>query len=712
MRNKRLKFIEQMEHSECGLACITMILNYYRKNIELGEVRDRYGVPKGGNTLQQLQHILSDYGIKTKGIRVKDLDVLRNFNTPCICLWENKHFIVLEKISKKNAYVADPATGKKKIELANFIKGFSKVILLPTEVLKTEVEAKKKHENVLFKIVFSQKKFIFFTLICTVFIQVFGLFIPILTQTLIDNNDYLRFNNNFAFQTFILLGILFLSYYCFQVIRSLLIANFQKNFDIHLMTKFISKLISLPMNFFVNRSTGDLIFRSNLSVYIRQILTQRVTSLIIDSIFIFVYLFLIFQYSIFLSFIIILTTGVIVFTAILNAIVIKKITDKELLEQSRVQKIVTELIENMETIKISGAGEYFYQEWFKHFQKQVIYEKDKGRISAFLGNLSTSLQFILNLLLVCIGIMEIQKGTLTIGQLIGITAVTPSFMNPVVSIAGFYTEFLVLKSYFYKIQEVINSKSEKNLEVKTNIDKIYELELKNVGFKYSEFEELTLNRINLKVFNNEKVAIVGRSGSGKSTLIKLLSGLYYPSYGEFLVNGKNFTTLNPKDYRKKIGIVNQHPSIFNNTIKDNIVLNNFETEDMNFLFEVVFDSGVDEIIQHLPLGLNTEVSENGSNLSGGQKQRIALARALFKKPSFILMDEPTSALDNISEKKIMDNILKSNLGCIVAAHRLHTIKEFDRIIVIEKGEIVEEGNHYFLMKQKGYYYNLYKNNQR
>ncbi|MGR5978844.1 ATP-binding cassette domain-containing protein [Bacillus cereus] len=278
------------------------------------------------------------------------------------------------------------------------------------------------------------------------------------------------------------------------------------------------------------------------------------------------------------------------------------------------------------------------------------------------------------------------------------------------SLASSYTELLVLKSYFDRIYEILASRTEENLSKKNGITDIEEIKLSNVNFRYSEFEDMSLKNINLVIKKNEKVAIVGRSGCGKSTLLKVLSSLYIPNTGNFFINNKKITELNPREYRKSIGIINQHPDIFSGSIVENIILDGFDiSKDSLYLENVIRLSDVQSIIEGLPLGIHTQISEGGANLSGGQKQKLALARALYKKPPLLIMDEPTSALDNPSEKNIMDNIKDLNMTCVVAAHRLNTIKNFDRILVMHNGEIVEEGSHNQLINQRGYYYEIYSN---
>ena len=213
----------------------------------------------------------------------------------------------------------------------------------------------------------------------------------------------------------------------------------------------------------------------------------------------------------------------------------------------------------------------------------------------------------------------------------------------------------------------------------------------------------------MKIGKNEKIAIVGPSGSGKSTLLKVIAGMYAPTTGNVLLNDKDLSQLSQKQVRDKVSVVNQKPSIFNMSLRDNILMNSENVSEEVFL-QAVNDARVNEITNMLPMGYETQISEGGMNLSGGQMQRIAIARALVKEPELILMDEPTSALDNISENYIMNHIKDYKCPCIVVSHRLNTIQHFDRIIVINNGKIVEEGHHDDLIQNNGLYSYIYSGN--
>lgn len=704
---KKVPFTEQSEHSECGLACTTMVLNYYDDNVTLSHLRDVYGVPKGGNTLTNLKQILLDRGIETKAIRVLDLEILEEQVTPTICFWEERHYIVLEKLTGKEATILDPASGRKKIKRAEFEASFSNIALILTDVDVTITQRKNKKNAtwlILKGILTDQKAKVALFIALTLLIQMVTIAIPRLTQMIIDNANVAVSN---IFQIGSTIAILFIAYYLLQVARGLVLIVLENLFDLTLMKAFMKKIIHLPLRFFVNRSTGDLIFRANLSVIIQQIMSQRMLTISVDFLFVFIYLILMVNLSLKLTLIAIFGAFMMGAISVVNSKRVQSITNKELIAQSKVQRILVELFEGMETVKSSGSENQFYAKWRNEFKNQIMLRAEKNRFSTWVRTIQTSIQFILPIVLIYVGLFQVTKGQVTLGELISFNALSGAFIAPIVTVFDSYTEFLLLRSYFGKLNEILEAKDNPRLaidgETITTVDSV---NVEDVSFKYSYFEEEILHSVSFQIEHGDKVAIVGKSGSGKSTLLKLLAGLYDTTSGQIRFNDIDLKQIDDVSLKKCISIVNQKPTIFNASLYDNIVLNQAEATDER-VEQAIFDSRVDEIIMNLPLGLETQISEGGMNLSGGQMQRISIARALVKETSLLLMDEPTSSLDNISENFIMNRLKTYDFTCIIVAHRLNTIKHFDRILVMDQGRIVEEGTHQELLALEGYYHSIY-----
>ncbi|MGX7245659.1 peptidase domain-containing ABC transporter [Enterococcus quebecensis] len=704
---KKVPFTEQSEHSECGLACTAMVLNYYDDNVTLSHLRDVYGVPKGGNTLTNLNQILLDRGIETKAIRVLDLDILEEQTTPTICFWEERHYIVLEKLTAKEATILDPSSGRKKIKRAEFQASFSNIALILTDVDVTITQRKKKKNatwGILKGILNNQRAKVAMFIVLTLLIQLVTIAIPRLTQTIIDNSNVAVTN---VLQIASTIVILFIAYYLLQVARGLVLIILENLFDLTLMKAFMKKIIHLPLRFFVNRSTGDLIFRANLSVIIQQIMSQRMLTISVDFLFVFIYLILMVNLSLNLTLIAIFGAFMMGAISVVNSKRVQSITNKELIAQSKVQRILVELFEGMETVKSSGSENQFYAKWRNEFKNQIALRAEKNRFSTWVRTIQTSIQFILPIVLIYVGLFQVTKGQVTLGELISFNALSGAFIAPIVTVFDSYTEFLLLRSYFGKLNEILEAKDNPRIAIEgEKIARIESLTVEDVSFKYSYFEEDILHSVSFQINPGDKVAIVGKSGSGKSTLLKLLAGLYDATSGQIKLNDIDLKQIDDASLKSCISIVNQKPTIFNASLYENIVLNQEQATDER-VEQAIFDSRVDEIIMNLPLGLETQISEGGMNLSGGQMQRISIARALVKETSLLLMDEPTSSLDNISENFIMNRLKTYDFTCIIVAHRLNTVKHFDRILVMDQGKIVEEGTHEELLALKGYYHSIY-----
>ncbi|TXK90331.1 peptidase domain-containing ABC transporter, partial [Parageobacillus sp. SY1] len=359
---------------------------------------------------------------------------------------------------------------------------------------------------------------------------------------------------------------------------------------------------------------------------------------------------------------------------------------------------------------VLGAEKKVFDQWHSLFHNQLKVSQKQNFLSSSLETFSSGIQFITPLLLLWIGSYFVLQGKVTLGEVLGFTSLATSLMIPIASIGTTYSQFLLLGSYIQRLQDVVDSKTEKTdgLELENLSGKI---ELKNVSFKYDKFGKEILSSINLSINAGEKIAIVGQSGSGKSTLAKLILGLYSPTEGSITFDGKTIDELDLHHLRSQIGAVLQETRLFHGSILENIRLLNDQVP-----FEKVIEAcklaDIHEEIIKQPMGYYTMISEGGSNFSGGQRQRLLLARALVNEPKILILDEATSALDNLSEIRVQQNLRRLNCTQIIIAHRLTTIVDADRIIVLKDGEIVEIGNHQELLKNKGFYYKLYTRQQK
>lgn len=702
----RLPYIEQMEHSECGLACLAMICGYYKKHVSLTELREEFGVSKSGISLFHLKKIGEKLDFEVNAYK-GDITTISKKLLPLIVFWKHRHYVVLEKKTKKFLYIVDPASGRRRLTMDEFNASYSGIILS----LKPNAHwrKKKKQSSWSFYIthMFKQPKWIVLVLLFSVLLQGLGILNPILTQWITDK---VLVPKNVSFISVLGYAVLFL--YLFYnlnlMARGYVVTKLQKHMDHALMSHFTQHLFKLPYQFFENRSSGDLLFRANSNTLIRSIFSNRLISLMIDCMLLFFYAGLLIWYIPSLG-IFVTLSGIICFVILLmSTSITQKLTSKEVEAQAKVQSITAENIHNICDIKVMGLESASYDKWEKSFMQQLMSTERRNLWDTFLGVTSSGYQFILPVFLLWLGSSHVIEGGVSLGTLVAFSNLSSSFMAPIVSIGTAYNEVILVNNYIKRIKDVVDSRLERsrqNISLQAIRGKI---EIKNVDFRYSPYDEYVLKNFNLTILPGEKVAIVGSSGSGKSTLAKLILGLYSSTNGEVYIDDYPLSDYDLGSIRRRVGTVLQETRLFNTTIYDNIVMNRSDLS-IEKAVQAAKMAEIHHDIMKLPLGYYTVVSENGINFSGGQRQRLLIARALVQEPSILIFDEATSSLDSITEKKIMERLHSLECTRVIIAHRLSTIKNADRIIVMHNGTIVEQGDHISLYQKGGHYFNLYTN---
>lgn len=697
----KVRFQQQSEHSECGLASATMLIDYFIKKINLPKLRERYGVPNGGYNLAQIQSVLSDYGVYSKPIRI-NAESIPAVPTPFIAFWDKKHFLVVEKVTKSYIYIVDPALGKTKLTLDEFKLKFSNIVLYSTndghrkktfwKVNQTIKECLHKNSGLIMGA---------FSITCVA--QCFSLVVPYTIQTIIDGK-YSMYGHYTQFLFGIIL--LILCYFLANMIKIRVFVKLQTSIDSDLLGKTIYQLLNLPYSYFVNRSKGELIYRINSNSYIRQVLVDQVIELILNSIFFIVYLIAMFMFSSILTMLTLFVTFILVIFAVINAKVNQKILQNQMVVMTKSQDMVSELINNIFTIKATNSHQYIYKKWRCNFSEQVEMERKKAKYSSYLTNIPLTIQNSYPLIIFFFGYFLSLQNQITIGGVIAFNAIGILFLSPVLSITGIYNQLLMVKVYLDRLLDILETQTENTVGKKELNDYSGNISLNKVSYRYSQFSKNAITDISLSISSNEKIAIVGASGSGKSTLLKLMASLYHPVDGEIYYDSIDISNIQVHQLREHIGVVLQENVLFSGSLRDNILMGRKYSDES--IMESIKLANLEELLTSFPLGLETRISESGYNLSGGQRQKISIARTILSKPKIIFMDEPTSSLDNISEKIVMENLFKSTSTLIIAAHRLSMIQQFDKVIVMNQGKIVAIGTHEDLLQCCSYYQKLYE----
>jgi ABC-type bacteriocin/lantibiotic exporter with double-glycine peptidase domain len=701
----RVRFQQQYEHSECGLACSAMLIDFFVRKTKLSSLRKRYGVPNGGYNLSQIQTVLDEYGVTAKAVKI-NFESIKGLPKPFIAYWNSKHFIIVEKISSKSIFIVDPAIGKRKISYEEFREKFSEVAMYVTNDSRRKFEFPKFNSTILNNIK-NNKKLLIKTLFISLIMQLLSLLIPYIIQFIIDGRVMNFMQDTFSVLLFICLMVVV--YFFSNMARTRIITTLQTSFDKDFLSMTIGQLLDLPYSYFTNRSKGELAYRINSNSYIRQILIDQVIGVIIDIFFFFLYMGVMFLYSRVLSAFTLVVAIVICVFSYINAKINRKITQNEIVVLTKSQDIINEIVNNIFTIKSTNSQNNIYIKWRNNFSEQIEMEKEKSKYSSLLSNIPETIQIFYPLFIFLIGNILITNQKITLGGVIAFSVIGSYFLRPMLSIMNSYNQLLMVKIYLDRLLDILETPNETSLlgdKILSNYSGSVSLE--NVSYRYSRFSDDAVSNITLKIQPNEKVAIVGASGSGKSTLLKLAACLYPTTSGNIYYDRCNVKELNIHKLRGEIGVVLQENVLFNGTFRENIKMGRDFSKEK--ILESIEATNLKSLVDSFPLGLETNISESGQNLSGGQRQKISIARTIISEPKVIFLDEPTSSLDNDSEKNIMEHLFNMQTTLVVVAHRLSTIQKFDKIVVMNQGNIVEMGTHEELIENNSHYARLYQKN--
>ena len=544
--------------------------------------------------------------------------------------------------------------------------------------------------------------------IASLCLQIFGLGVPLLTKVIIDQVIPLRLTSIVP-----LLGIGVLSLLLAQLVvlmlRSFLLIYLECRIDMHMYPSFFDHLFMLPLKFFQQRSTGDILTRVSSNTTIRDIVSTQFLSTVLDGSLVVVYIIILLWQS--WSFgLVVLVIGILQFVLLLgtkNEFRLR--SDRELEAIGKSQGYVAEILAGMTTVKAAGAEQRAFQKWSNLFCDQLNSSIRRIYLSSILETSITVLRIVSPLLLLWLGVIQVLNGTMQLGTMIALNALASIFVTPLASLASSATQLPIIRSHLERIGDVMEADIEQEVQQAQEPPHLTgHIQLQDVSFKYDANSPSVLKDITVDIAPGQKVAIVGPTGSGKSTLGKLLLGLYLPTEGEILYDGIPLRSLNYQSVRSQFGVIMQDASIFSGSIWQNVAFNN-PGMDMESIVNAAKLAALDGDIQQMPMGYETYVAEAGNALSGGQRQRLAIARALANNPSILLLDEATSALDVITEHIIEQNL--KSLACtqIIIAHRLSTVRDADTILVLNQGSIVESGSHAQLLEMQGYYARLIHN---
>ncbi|WP_369618217.1 peptidase domain-containing ABC transporter [Flavobacterium sp. CFS9] len=724
MIRKSFPFFRQLDNKDCGPTCLRMIAKYYGKNFSREFLRDKANITRIGVTMAGIAEAAEAIEMRTLGMRISFESLLNEAPPPFIVPWRQKHFVVVYKTSKTKIYIADPAQGILTYDHNDFKTAWTNttdetgfvLILEPNAKFQKQQQAKDQNTGFSFLYPYFKpyKKLINQILIGLLVATVIQLILPFLMQSVVDvgvNNQDIPFIYLILISQFVLI----LSQTLVSVFREWILIHITSRFNIKMISDFLYKMLKLPVNYFETRNSGEHLQRITDHTRIQNFISSSSLNMLFSIITFILFNGILAYYN--LTIFLVFISSAILYVC-WTFFFLKKRAEldfKRFDQLSQSQTSLIQIINGVKEIKVNNS------------QRKNRWKWEFNQISLFKTSLSTLklsqyqtiganfINELKNIIITFLSAKAVVDGTLTLGMMTSIQFIVGQLNMPLGNFVLFIQSWQDAKISLERLSQVHLREDEDDISVNKSkeLPKDKSIIIKDLSYRYGgKSSPFILKNITCTIPESKTTAIVGASGSGKTTLMKLLLKFYEPTKGSINLGSANLNDINTESWRLNCGAVMQDTFIFNDTIGGNISESE-QNEIINRekLNNAALIANIEDFIERLPNKYNTELGTSGIRLSGGQEQRIMIARAVYKNPLYLFFDEATSALDANNEKSIMENLNKFIHGktAIIVAHRLSTVKNADNIIVLENGEIVEQGNHKDLTRLKGTYYELIKN---
>jgi ATP-binding cassette subfamily B protein len=714
----------QLDSKDCGPTCLRMIAKYYGKSFSREFLREKASITKTGVTMAGIAEAAEAIEMRTLGMRISLESLVSEAPTPFIVPWRQKHFVVVYKTSKTKIYVADPAQGLLTYSYSDFKKAWTNttddtgfvLLLEPNAQFYTLKEDKTKTKGFSFLIPYFKpyKKLIRQLFVGLLVATIIQFILPFLMQTVVDVGVN---NRDIPFIYLILISqlTLILSQTLVTIFREWLLIHITSRFNIKMISDFLFKMLKLPISYFETRNAGEHLQRIQDHTRIQNFVSSSTLNMIFSMITFIIFNCILAYYNLKIFFVFIV--GAILYVGWTFFFLKKRaaLDYKRFDETSQSQTNLLQIISGVKEIKLNNSQRKNRWKW--EFTQISLFKTSLSslKLSQYQSIGATFINELKNIIIIFLAATAVVDGKLTLGMMISTQYIVGQLNLPLSNFIIFIQTWQDAKISLERLSQV-HTRDDEDL---TSANKTRELpqnkviELIDVSYRYGgKSTPFVLKNVNCIIPEGKTTAIVGASGSGKTTLMKLLLKFYEPTIGSIKIDSIDLNSINNDFWRMNCGAVMQDTFMFNDTIAGNISESEQnEIIDRDKLNNAAFVSNIGGFIEKLPNKFNTELGTSGIRLSGGQEQRIMIARAVYKDPFYLFFDEATSALDANNEKVIMQNLNRFFRGktAIIVAHRLSTVKNADNIIVLENGEIVEQGNHNNLTKLKGKYYELVKN---
>jgi len=672
---------------DCGSACLLSIIKYYKGNVSLERLLELTNTTKEGTNFYDISLAGEEIGLNSKGYKVDSFNELLNIDKPFISqvVIDNlKHFVVVYKIKNNKITIMDPAKGIVKISVKEYLSIWTGYILILEPYKPLPVYSENNYvKNIIKNIIINNKniikKLILLTLVTTLFTCMYGYYFKIIIDKVITTDKL-----NLLIITIIFIIILSVKLLT-EFLRNNLLLYLNQKIDLSIITTTINKIISLPYNYYKNKTTGEIISRVNDLFYIKNVISKIITNIFLDIILSLVALIILFSINKTMTIILFIIIIIYLLIFLIFTPSIKNMTNTIQEDNSKINSLLVESISSYETIKGLNLENNFINKINKLYLKNINNNLFFNKLSITEELLKDLSEGIIILLITYLGTTYIMDKSLSIGSLITYNTLIYYFINPIKMSFDFYKEMYYVKNSIKRINNILNYKYDK-LDKNSNLKISGSISINNLSFGYTPSTKI-LKNINLHIPVNTKMLILGASGTGKSTLLKILYKYYDINRNQVFINNYDINDFTIKDIRENITYISQNEFLYTDTIRNNIILDR-EVSSEEFL-SVAKMTYIDEIIKDNIMGYDYLLEENGANLSGGQRQRIILARALLKESKIILIDEGLNELDINLERKILKNIFKyyQDEIIIIISHRLDNMDLYNKVINIENGTI-------------------------
>lgn len=704
--------VMQMEALECGAASLAMICAYYEKWIPLEQIRIDCGVSRDGANAKNILVSARSYGLTAKGYRYEPEDLKKHGKFPCIIHWNFNHFVVLDGFKGNKAYINDPARGNYSVSMEIFDNSFTGICLMfePNESFVPSGKRKSVFSFAMSRLS-GAKTAVIFVVLTTLISALIGIINPAFSRIFMDRL-LTKESPDWFYPFMIALAIMT----ALQLTVSALETYYSNKINAKLATvgstSFLWKVLHLPMEFFSQRLAGDIQDRQSSNAGIANSVVNTFAPLVLNAIMAVFYLVVMIRYSWILT---LVGLSSLVINAFMARIISKQrinVTRVQMRDAGKLSGATIAGVEMIETIKASGAENGFFERW-AGYQASVNSARVKyAKINQYLGMIPTAVSTVTGIIVLALGIWFAMEGSFTVGMIMAFQSMLSAFGTPASMFITAGQTLQEMRTQMERIDDVMLYREDECYKAEgkeTDFCKLKgNIEIKDVTFGYSRLAEPVIKNFSLTVHPGDRIALVGASGCGKSTISKLISGLYRPWSGEILYDGKQLTDINRDVFTGSLAVVDQEITLFEDSISDNIKMWDKSVEDFEMIM-AARDAQMHEEIMQREGGYNYKIAEGGKDFSGGQRQRLEIARVLAKDPTIVILDEATSALDAKTEYDVVNAIKDRGITCIVVAHRLSTVRDSDKIIVLDNGVAVECGTHEELYAKGGIYTGLISN---